>query len=56
MKVYLVNEWNDYYPGSDNTIAIFRDLADAEEWLLEYLKDRRCRADRYEIFKKEVTE
>jgi hypothetical protein len=54
MKVYLVNEWDTYYPGADNTVAVFSTEEDARNFLLKYVKERKFRADRYDIFEKEV--
>lgn len=34
--IYMVCEWDDYYPAVDNALAIFFNREDAEVFLMEY--------------------
>lgn len=54
MKVYLVNAWYDYYPSSDNTVAVFSKLEDAKEFILKRFREERYHPDHMDIFEKEV--
>ena len=55
--VYLVLEWDDYYPSIDNTVAIFFNRRDAEVFILEYADsqtDNWLRCDHLEIVERKV--
>jgi hypothetical protein len=52
MKVYLVLEYDTYYPSGDNVKRVFTNLEDAEEYQSSLRASRTY--DYFEIVKKEV--
>lgn len=56
MKCYLVLGWDDYYPAPDNSLGIFLNQEEAEEFLKSYQDraDNWAHCDNYEIVEKQV--